>query len=226
MTTGALVREIVLDTKTTGLDPANDRVVEIGCVELINSIPTGREFHKYVNPQKMMPYAAQAVHGITDAFLKDKPLFAEVAEDLVAFLDGARVIAHNADFDIGFLNSEFARLDRPPIAADVIDTVRLARRRFPGAPASLDALLDRFAIDRSARTNHGALLDAKLLAEVYLELIGGRQPDLALTVVATTSTLLVKREPRPARPHAASAEELAAHAAFLTKIKEAIWLAA
>jgi len=218
------VREIVLDTETTGLDPASDRVVEIGCVELINSIPTGREFHKYVNPQKMMPYAAQAVHGITDEFLRDKPLFAEVAEELLTFLDGARVVAHNADFDMGFLNSELARLDHPPLAGDVIDTVRLARRRYPGAPASLDALLDRFAIDRTARAKHGALLDAQLLAEVYLELIGGRQPDLALAVSETTGVLLVRREPRAARPHAASPEELAAHAAFLAKIKEPIWL--
>jgi DNA polymerase-3 subunit epsilon len=220
------LREIVLDTETTGLDPASDRVVEVGCVELINSIPTGREFHKYVDPQKMMPYAAQAVHGLTDEFLRGKPLFAEVAEELVTFLDGARVIAHNAEFDVGFLNAEFARLDRPPLATEVVDTVRLARRRYPGAPANLDALLDRFAIDRSARTKHGALLDAQLLAEVYLELIGGRQPGLALTVAASATAAPTRREPRPARPHAPSAEELAAHAAFLAKIKESIWLAA
>ena len=221
------MREIVLDTETTGLDPASGhRVVEIGCVELINTIPSGREFHKYLNPQRIMPMAAQAVHGLTDEFLRDKALFADIAQEFLDFIDGARVIAHNAEFDIGFLNSELARLDRPPIAAEVIDTVRLARRRFPGAPANLDALCERFGIDKSARTKHGALLDAQLLAEVYLELSGGRQPDLALAVMATTTVVVVRRELRPARPHAASPEELAAHTAFLAKVKEPIWLAA
>ncbi len=221
------MREIVLDTETTGLDPGSGhRVVEIGCVELINTIPSGREFHKYLNPQRLMPMAAQAVHGLTDEFLKSKQLFAEVAQEFLDFIDGARVIAHNAEFDIGFMNSELARLDRPPIAADVIDTVRLARRRFPGAPANLDALCERFGIDKSARTKHGALLDAQLLAEVYLELSGGRQPDLALAVTTTTTVVVLHRELRPARPHTASAEELAAHAAFLAKIKEPVWLAA
>lgn len=221
------MREIILDTETTGLDPGSGhRVVEIGCVELINFIPSGREFHKYLNPQRFMPVAAQAVHGLTDEFLKDKALFADVAQEFLDFIDGARVIAHNADFDIGFMNSELARLERPPIAADVIDTVRLARRRYPGAPASLDALCERFGIDKSARTKHGALLDAQLLAEVYLELVGGRQPDLALAVASTTTVVTVRRELRPARPHAASAEELAVHTAFLAKIKEPIWLAA
>ncbi len=221
------MREIVLDTETTGLDPGSGhRVVEIGCVELVNTIPSGREFHKYLNPQRFVPVAAQAVHGLTDEFLKDKALFADVAQEFLDFIDGARVIAHNAEFDIGFINSELARIDRPPVAADVIDTVRLARRRFPGAPANLDALCERFGIDKSARTKHGALLDAQLLAEVYLELSGGRQPDLALAVAATTTTVVIQRELRPARPHAASPEELAAHAAFLAKIKEPIWLAA
>ena len=221
------MREIILDTETTGLDPGSGhRVVEIGCVELINFIPSGREFHKYLNPQRFMPVAAQAVHGLTDEFLKDKALFADVAQEFLDFIDGARVIAHNADFDIGFMNSELARLERPPIAADVIDTVRLARRRYPGAPASLDALCERFGIDKSARTKHGALLDAQLLAEVYLELVGGRQPDLALAAVAAAATAVVRRELRPARPHAASSEELAAHAAFLAKIKEPLWLGA
>ncbi len=219
------MREVVFDTETTGLDPGSGhRVVEVGCVELVNTIPTGREFHKYINPQRYMPSEAQAVHGLSEEFLKKHPVFAEIAEDLVTFLDGARLIAHNADFDIGFLNAEFARLDRQPIVAEVIDTVRLARRRFPGAPASLDALLDRFGIDKSARTKHGALLDAQLLAEVYLELIGGRQPEMVLAVVATGSVTIIRREPRPPRPHAASAPELAAHQIFIASLKEAIWL--
>lgn len=219
------MREVVFDTETTGLDPGSGhRVVEVGCVELVNTIPTGREFHKYINPQRYMPSEAQAVHGLSEEFLKKHPVFAEIAEDLVTFLDGARLIAHNADFDIGFLNAEFARLDRQPIVAEVIDTVRLARRRFPGAPASLDALLDRFGIDKSARTKHGALLDAQLLAEVYLELIGGRQPEMVLAVVAAEAVAIIRREARPPRPHAASAPELAAHQIFIASLKEAIWL--
>lgn len=223
------MREIVLDTETTGLDPGSgDRVVEIGCVELLNTVPTGRTFHKYLNPQRFMPSMAQAIHGLTDDFLRDKPLFGDVCEELVTFLDGARVIAHNAEFDIGFLNAELARVERPPLACEVIDTVRLARRKYPGAPASLDALCDRFKIDKSARDKHGALLDARLLADVYLELCGGRQPGLALAVQATVATLstIAERQPRPARPHSPSGDELTAHEAFLAALKEPIWLAA
>lgn len=223
------MREVILDTETTGLDPASgDRVVEVGCVELLNTVPTGRTFHSYLNPQRFMPATAQAVHGLTDEFLRDKPLFADVVEELLTFLDGARVIAHNAEFDIGFLNAELARVERPPLACEVIDTVRLARRKYPGAPASLDALCDRFKIDKSARDKHGALLDARLLADVYLELCGGRQPGLALAVQATVATLstTVRRELRPARPHSATPDELAAHQAFLAALKEPIWLAA
>jgi DNA polymerase-3 subunit epsilon len=223
------MREVVLDTETTGLDHGSgDRVVEIGCVELLNTVPTGRTFHKYLNPQRYMPSTAQAVHGLTDEFLRDKPLFVDVCEELLTFLDGARVIAHNAEFDIGFLNAELARVERPPLACEVIDTVRLARRKYPGAPASLDALCDRFRIDRSARDNHGALLDARLLADVYLELSGGRQPALALAVQATVAALsaIAQRAPRPARPHQASPDELAAHQAFLAALREPLWLAA
>ena len=223
------MREVILDTETTGLDHGSgDRVVEIGCVELLNTVQTGRTFHKYLNPQRYMPSMAQAVHGLTDAFLRDKPLFADVCDELLVFLDGARVIAHNAEFDIGFLNAELARVERPPLACEIIDTVRLARRKYPGAPASLDALLDRFRIDKTARDKHGALLDARLLAEVYLELCGGRQPGLALAVQATVAALssIARREPRPARPHLPSADELAAHQAFLAGLKEPIWLAA
>lgn len=223
------MREIILDTETTGLDPASgDRVVEIGCVELLNTVPTGRHFHKYLNPQRFMPSTAQAVHGLSDEFLRDKPLFADVVDELLAFLDGARVIAHNAEFDIGFLNAELARVERPPLACEILDTVRLARRKYPGAPASLDALLDRFKIDRTARDKHGALLDARLLADVYLELCGGRQPGLALAVQATVAALssIAERQPRAPRPHVATGEELAAHQAFLAGFKEPIWLSA
>ena len=217
------MREIVLDTETTGLNHGGgDRVVEIGCVELVNYIPSGETFHAYVNPERAMPPGAERIHGLSDAFLRDKPLFAEVAEALLEFVAGDRVVAHNAEFDIGFLNAELSRAGRPPLANPVVDSVRLARRRFPGAPASLDALCERFGIDASAREKHGALLDAHLLAEVYLELVGGRQPALGL-VSEATSAAPVRREPRAPRPHAPTAAEVAAHAAFLAGIAEPIW---
>lgn len=222
------MREIVLDTETTGLDPsAGHRVVELGCVELFNTVATGKTFHVYLNPEMVMPAGAQEVHGLSDEFLADKPLFAEQADAFLEFIGDAQIVAHNATFDIGFLNAELARLGKPKLANSYIDTVTMARRKFPGQRASLDALCDKFGIDNSSRTKHGALLDAELLAEVYLELNGGRQrgldlaPELAaragLTVVGTV-------EVRPARPHAASAEELAAHAAFLAKLKDPLWL--
>lgn len=220
------LREVILDTETTGLDHARgDRVVEIGCIELVNTIPTGRTLHKYLNPQRFMPSAAQAVHGLTDEFLAKQPLFADVAADLLLFLDGAKVVAHNAEFDIGFLNAELARIGQPPLACEVIDTVRMARRRFPGAPANLDALCERFGIDKSARDKHGAMLDARLLADVYLELTGGRQPGLVLAIAAATAQVQLHREIRPPRPHQASDAEIAAHQAFLAGIKKAIWRA-
>ena len=221
------MREIVLDTETTGLDPGSGhRVVEIGCIELINHIPSGKVFHSYVNPEREMPAGAFEIHGLSDEFLSDKPLFAAVADGLLAFLADSILVIHNAQFDLGFLNAELARVDRDPLPdSRAVDTVGLARRRFPGAPANLDALCRRFGIDNAARTKHGALLDAELLAEVYLELIGGRQPSLGLS--AARREAAETREERPARAprrHEASAEESAEHAAFLKKLKNPIWL--
>lgn len=227
-----MTREIVLDTETTGFNATEgDRIVEIGCVELINHIPTGNHFHTYVNPERAMPEDAFKVHGLSDEFLKDKPLFASVARAFCDFIGEDPLVIHNAAFDIGFLNAELARLpDMPHIAMErAIDTVRLARAKFPGAQVNLDALCRRFNIDLSARTKHGALLDSELLAEVYLELIGGRQQGLGLAGIETggqalVTTPLPRGPARPARPHAPSAEELAAHAAFLGKLKDPIWL--
>ena len=231
------MREIVLDTETTGLEPGEGhRVVEIGALELSNHLPTGRTFHAYINPERHMPADAQLVHGLTAAFLADQPVFADVVDDFLAFLDHdqddfpapARLVIHNALFDITFLNSELARLGLPPVdrTRGVIDTMQLAKQRFPGAPASLDALCRRFNVDASARIRHGALLDAELLAEVYLGLIGGRQPDLGLVVARAGRIAVLARERvlRPARPHTPSVEELAAHQAFLARLKEPIWL--
>ncbi|MEM6481899.1 MAG: DNA polymerase III subunit epsilon [Pseudomonadota bacterium] len=177
------MREIVLDTETTGLDPAQgDRIVEIGAVELHNHVPTGRTYHQYINPQRAMSPEAFEVHGLGDEFLADKPIFSDIVEEFVDFLGDAKLVIHNASFDMKFINAELSWVQRPNLPADVaIDTLDIARKRFPGSPASLDALCRRFSIDNSARTLHGALLDSEILAEVYLELIGGRQPDLVLT---------------------------------------------
>ncbi|TWB22494.1 DNA polymerase-3 subunit epsilon [Nitrospirillum amazonense] len=227
------MREIVLDTETTGVNAlGGDRVVEIGCVELLNHVATGNSWHAYINPERDMPAEAEAVHGLSAAFLSDKPVFAAVAGDFLDFIQDSPLIIHNASFDMGFLNAEFTRLGMKamPMARSV-DTVAMARKRFPGAPASLDALCRRFGIDNSGRTYHGALLDAQLLAEVYLELMGGRQPDLVLGATAAKTTevgLVVVEETRvfrAPRPHAASPEELEAHAAFLKDIKSPLWLA-
>ncbi len=220
------MREIVLDTETTGLYPAGgDRIVEIGCLELNNHIPTGRSFHSYVNPERMMPADAREVHGLTDAFLADKPVFAEVAAGLLEFLGDAPLVIHNAAFDLGFLDAEFARLDRPRFdAARAIDTVQLARRKFPGSPASLDALCRRFGIDAAQRIKHGALVDAELLAAVYLELVGGRQPALALAVESISAPAPGRaRRDRPVRAHAPSPEEIEAHETLVADIPDAIW---
>lgn len=227
------MREIVLDTETTGFDPASGhRVVEIGCVELINHVPTGEVFHVYLNPERDMPEEAFNVHGLSEEFLSDKPLFAEVAETFVAFIGDATLVIHNADFDMKFLNWELQMLNYPTMPRErAIDTVAMARKRFPGSPASLDALCRRFGIDNSARDKHGALLDAELLANVYLELIGGREPGLALassrqaaaTAAAQTETVRQAHDPRP---HAASEEERAAHGEFVAKLTDALWLKA
>lgn len=223
------MREIVLDTETTGLDPRNgDRVVEIGCIELLNHIPTGETYHQYVNPERSMPDEAFNVHGLSEAFLADYPVFADVADAFLEFVGDAKLVIHNAAFDLKFLNAELERLDQPFIPMTrAIDTVQMARQRFPGAQASLDALCRRFEIDNSSREKHGALLDADLLASVYLELTGGRQPGLELATQSrstTVETRKVDRPMRPARPHAPASDEEAAHAAMLENISGAIWL--
>jgi DNA polymerase III subunit epsilon len=226
------MREIVLDTETTGLDPATgDRVVEVACVELINLLPTGRELHFYCNPERDMPEEAMAVHGLSSEFLSDKPLFADQADGFIAFMAGARLIAHNADFDVRFLQAELKRCGRARLGSEVVDTLQLARRKFPGSPASLDALCRRFAIDLSERTKHGALIDTRLLAKVYLELMGGQQPDLGLAAEARGNGFdatggAARRAARPARPHAALESELTAHNALLAKLKDPLWLKA
>jgi DNA polymerase-3 subunit epsilon len=223
------VREIVLDTETTGLDPAaGHRIVEVACLELLNHIPTGRSFQAYVNPERDVPADAIAVHGLTTEFLSDKPRFADIADELLNFIADAPLVIHNAEFDIRFLNAEFLQLARPPLGnGRVVDTLQIARQKFPGSPTSLDALCRRFAIDNSTRTKHGALLDIELLADVYLELIGGRQAGLELMTGAPTLALLVSggRTPRVARPHAPTEAELVAHAALVATLRDPIWSA-
>lgn len=227
------MREIIFDTETTGLDNRQDRVIEIGGIELNDHFPTGRTFHKYINPgdRKVHPDAL-AVHGITDDFLKDKPVFADVVEELMTFFEGARWVAHNATFDMGFINAELARLDRPAVSPDLVtDTLSMARRKHPMGPNSLDALCRRYGIDNTHRTKHGALLDSELLAEVYIEMIGGRQAALGLTTQesraqaeASDDLVVVPRErPAPLRPRLGESD-VAAHAALIEKIgAKAIW---
>lgn len=224
-------REIVLDTETTGLSPAaGDRLVEIGCVELINHIPSGRNYHVYINPERSMPEEAFRVHGLSEEFLSDKPVFKTIADEFRAFLGDAKLIIHNASFDMGFLNAELERAGQRPLGNPVLDTVLLAREKHPGARVSLDALCKHYGIDNSRRTLHGALLDSEILAEVYLELIGGKQVSLALIAENRVSgadaiaSRIVAR-PRPvALPPRIKAEELAAHQAFIAKLgDEAIW---
>ncbi|TCD06973.1 DNA polymerase III subunit epsilon [Erythrobacteraceae bacterium CFH 75059] len=226
------MREIVFDTETTGLDPAaGDRMVEIGCIEIVNRVPTGAVFHAYFNPQRDMPAGAQAVHGLSAQFLADKPLFADLADELLAFLRDSPLVAHNAGFDFGFLNAELARSGHQPVCESrMVDTVQIARRRHPGAKLSLDALCSRYGIDRSHRVQHGALLDAELLAQVYVELTGGRQIGLELASVepsdaASLQPAAPSRRVRPPRPHAATAEELARHRAFVETLSNPLWLA-
>jgi len=219
------MRELVIDTETTGLDP-NDghRICEVAVIELVYHLPTGRYFHRYVNPQRDMPEGALAVHGLTSDFLAKHPVFAAHANELIEFLGSDQLVIHNADFDLAFLNMELKRAGLAALTQPVVDTLTLARRKFPGQPASLDALCRRFAIDLSGREKHGARIDGELLAAVYLELIGGRQPvfDLAQSAAAK-AVAAVARMLRPARPHAPSADELAAHASFLAKIKTPLW---
>ncbi len=224
------MRELVLDTETTGLDPKdNHRVIELACVELINYIPTGVSWHWYFNPQRDVPKAATEIHGLTEAFLADKPLFGAMAAEILAVLEDARLIIHNAPFDVGFLNHEFGRLGfPPPISFErVTDTLALARRRHPGSPNNLDALCRRYGIDNSKREKHGALLDSELLADVYLRLIGAEQAGLNLTShsesaeAASHAAVQIRLKPLPSR---LSAEEQAAHAAFVASLgPKALW---
>lgn len=223
------MREIVLDTETTGFDPeAGDRIVEIGGVELHNHVPTGRTYHQYINPERSMPDDAFAVHGLGDDFLRDKPVFRDVAEAFLAFVGDAKLVIHNAAFDMKFLNAELGWLKRPAIPFDqAVDTLAIARKKYPGSPASLDALCRRFGIDNSARTLHGALLDSEILAEVYLELIGGRQPDFGLaTATAGPGGEAEWRpgpRPEPLAPRITEAEAQA-HRSFVDALGEdALW---
>ena len=233
------MREIVLDTETTGFEPADgDRIVEIGAIELIGHMPTGRTYHQYINPKRSMPAGAFGVHGIgpdlleppqpvspSQVTLRDKPVFADVAQGFIDFIGDAKLVIHNAAFDMKFLNAELGWVNRPLLPmGQAVDTLAIARRKFPGSPASLDALCRRFGIDNTSRTLHGALLDSEILAEVYLELIGGRQPDFALakdhrksTVSDTGSAWRAAPRPAPLAPKLTN-EEAAAHDAFVEKL--------
>ena len=220
------LREIVLDTETTGLDPASGhKIVEIGCIELINHMPTENNFHQYINPERDMPEEAFAVHGLSEEFLAKQPVFAEIAEKFIEYIGDAPLIIHNARFDMGYLNAELAACGLAELdMARSLDTVTMARRKFPGARVSLDALCQKFEIDNSDRTLHGALLDARLLSDVYLELIGGRQPEMALkSDTKDDSEMVDVRNFREPRPHAATPEELETHAEFLKTIKDPLW---
>ncbi|MBU6235339.1 MAG: DNA polymerase III subunit epsilon [Alphaproteobacteria bacterium] len=227
------MREIVLDTETTGMDPAKgDRIVEIGCVELENHVATGRTLHLYLNPERDVPAEAVAVHGLTAEFLSKHPTFAEVVDKFVDFIGEDMLIIHNAEFDVKFLNAELKTLGFPSIQPRrVTDTLMIARRKFPGSPASLDALCRRYNIDLSGRTLHGALLDSQLLAEVYLELLGGRQTGLSLDTPALKAVLPEigitqssgPKQARAPRTFEVPADELSAHQAMVDKIKDAIW---
>ncbi|TMM48210.1 DNA polymerase III subunit epsilon [Qipengyuania marisflavi] len=228
------MREIVFDTETTGLDPrTGDRMVEIGCIEMVNLVPTGESYHAYFNPQRDMPPGAEAVHGLSEAFLADKPLFHELAEELLAFIGDAPLVAHNAGFDFGFLNNELAKCDREAVCTSrMVDTVALAKKRHPGGKLSLDALCSRYGIDRSHRVKHGALLDAELLAQVYVELKGGRQIGLELAAKAQAAAqqperAAVRQAPvgqrRAPRPHAPTLEESARHKKFIAGITSPLW---
>ena len=226
------MREVVLDTETTGFDPeAGDRIVEIGAIELLNHLPTGRTYHQYINPERAMPADAFEVHGLGDEFLRDKPVFAKIGQTFLEFIGAAQLVIHNAAFDMKFLNAELGWMGLSLISPErAVDTLAIAREKFPGSPASLDALCRRFGIDNSARTLHGALLDSEILAEVYLELIGGRQPDLALTGTSadgagtgTQDEWRPRPRPKPL-PSKLTEKEAAAHAAFVYGLGDrALW---
>lgn len=223
------IREIVLDTETTGMFPdEGDRIVEIGCLELINHVPTGKTLQFYLNPERDVPPEAVAVHGLTAEFLKDKPVFSQVYTDFLDFIGDARLVIHNAEFDMKFLNAELKSVgDKPLEWGRVVDTVTMARQKYPGQPANLDALCRRFGIDNTERTLHGALLDSELLAEVYLELLGGRQHallDSAVEKTVSVTTIKIERKFREPREFPPSETELAAHKKMLEKLNKAIWL--
>jgi DNA polymerase-3 subunit epsilon len=226
------MREIIFDTETTGLDPQRgDRMVEIGCIEMVNRVATGQTFHAYFNPERDMPAEAEAVHGLSSVFLADKPRFVERATELLEFIGDCPLVAHNAGFDFGFLNAELTLCGLEIVSRErMVDTVAIARTRHPGAKLSLDALCTRYGIDRSHRTRHGALLDAELLAQVYVELRGGRQIGLELAADRTEELVAVvtvrkDRVFRAPRPHAASEEELAVHAEFIKTLNAPLWSA-
>ena len=238
------MREIVLDTETTGINPRDGhRIIEIGALELMHHLPTGKNLHIYINPERDIDDGAIAVHGLTNAFLSDKPIFAEIVDKFLSFIGDAPLVIHNASFDMDFINSELEKIQYPSLPMDrAIDTLAMARKKFPGAQANLDALCRRFAIDNSHRNLHGALVDADLLAGVYIELLGGRQPGLSLgagekkdtmsaAIVTEQEASVLRVDPntkavRPVRPHAPSAEETAAHDAFLARLEDPIWLKA
>lgn len=231
------MREIVLDTETTGLDPAEGhRVIEIGCVELINYLPTGRVYHTYINPERDVPSEASAISGLKTDFLKPFPVFAKIVDDFLSFLGDDKLVIHNASFDLKFLNAEFDRLGHPPFLSHrATDTLKIARTKFPGSPASLDALCRRFQIDLSTRTKHGALVDSELLAKVYLELVGGRQTAFSFEamrgtgnatagrITTSVNTPSAKRPLRTPRPHGPAPEELVAHQELVGTIKGSLW---
>ena len=232
------MREIVLDTETTGIDPAQGhRIIEIGALEMVNQMPSGEQFHIYINPEREIDAGAVAVHGLTNEFLDDKPVFADIADEFLAFIGDSMMVIHNAPFDMGFINAELARLGRPVLPMTrATDTLTMARRKFPGAQANLNALCRRFEIDNSHRDLHGALVDADLLASVYIELLGGRQPNLSLEPETSGSSsgkaaavsdgpgFTLQSDPsRFDRPHTANETEKAAHAAFIENFKDPIW---
>ena len=236
-----MMREIVLDTETTGISPRDGhRIIEIGALELMYHLPTGKQLHIYINPERDIDQGAVAVHGLTSEFLSDKPVSASIVDEFLEFIGDAPLVIHNASFDMGFVNAELEKIQRPVLPMDrAIDTLTMARRKFPGAQANLDALCRRFEIDNSHRDLHGALIDADLLAGVYVELLGGRQPGLSLTTEANSqsqtslkhadasaSALTINSAPvrmRPVRPHAPTAEEQAAHEVFIAKLDDPIW---
>ena len=236
------MREIVLDTETTGISPRDGhRIIEIGALELMHHLPTGKQLHIYINPERDIDQGAVAVHGLTSAFLSDKPVFASIVDEFLEFINDAPLVIHNASFDMAFINSELDKIQRPVLSMDrAVDTLAMARRKFPGAQANLDALCRRFEIDNSHRDLHGALVDADLLASVYVELLGGRQPSLSLSTEVNSQSLTSSKNTdasigtltidsatvrmRPVRPHAPTAEEQAAHEAFIAKLNDPIWL--